>query len=90
MIVGMAFLYTLAVILTYMAFSSLLPATYFVAIVWFAMALTIWLFLRILIDYVGSMRDTFFANYFPEASLFTLAAFLPKITSFNQGFILVM
>ena len=43
-----------------------------------------------LIDYVGSLRNTFVVIYFPEASLFTLAAFLPQIISFTQKFILVV
>ena len=90
MIAGTVFLYTPAIILTYIAFSGLLPLTYFVAIVWSILALTTWLFLRILIDYVGSLRNTFVVIYFPEASLFTLAAFLPRIASFNQRFILVV
>ena len=65
MIAGTAFLYTPAIILIYIVFSGLLPLTYFVAIVWSILALTAWLFLRILIDYVGSLRNTFVVIYFP-------------------------
>lgn len=90
MVAGIAFLNAPAVVLAYIGGSGILPVIYFIPLVWSVLILTNWLFLRMLIDYVGNLGVTFLAIYFPESSIFTLAAFLHEIVSFSQRVLLVL
>jgi Zn-dependent protease with chaperone function len=90
MIAGVAFLEIPALVLAYMVNFVSLPFFYFILIVWSVLILTTWLFLITLVGHSTHLRNAFFALYFPEASLFTMIAFLPQIGSFNQQVMLVL
>ena len=90
MIAGVAFLEIPALVLAYMVNVVSLPLLYFIPIVWSVLILTTWLFLITMVGHATYLRNAFFAIYFPEASLFTMIAFLPQIGSFNQQVMLVL